>query len=156
MAQRAPKPLTSKQLLEKIGLTDGRLDPALTLDGLGDEGGLDGDLVPLLLDRFHQLTKVRHDLQPGIIVGWKPGLRNRKWPRQDEPAVVVERLPEPVFDTDETGSTYFREPLDVILGVFIDTPEHRGDFLVFHANSQRYQPWPNQGQEQGDGDHDHA
>ena len=140
MGHRDKKPLSSKQLLEKIGLADGQLDPSLTM--LDDECDLEGDLAPLLRERYRQLKQVRHDLQPGMIITWKPGLKNRRWPREDAPAVVIERLDAPVYDTDETGSTYFREPLDMIVGLFLDSGEHRGEFLVFHANSQRYQPWP--------------
>lgn len=143
MPPRGPKQLTSKQLLEKIGLTNGKIDPTMTLET--DEGDLEGDLVPLLLERYHQLAQVQYDLQPGTIVTWKPGLKNRRWPRIGVPAVVVQKLDPPVYDSDEPGSTYFREPLDLILGLFVDNSEHRGDFLVFHANSKRYQPWPHQG-----------
>lgn len=142
MPQRNRKPMSSKQLLEKIGLADGQLDPELTM--VEEDDFWQGDLGQLLRERYHQLKEVHYDLRPGMVVTWKPGLKNRKWPRDGAPAVIVEQLDVAVYDTDESGSTYFREPLDMIVGFFLDSGEHRGDFLVFHANSQRYQPWPGQ------------
>ena len=143
MSGQDKKTLSSKQLMEKIGLSSlGDVLPNPSLDLLDDEAGMEGDLVQLLRDRYHQLKEVRHELRPGAIISWKPGLKNRKWPAYGKPAVVVEILDEPVCDTDESGTTYFREPLDMIVGIFLDSGEHRGDFLVFHANSQRYLPWP--------------
>jgi hypothetical protein len=76
-------------------------------------------------------------LRPGMMAVWKPGLKNRRFPRYGEPAVVVERLDPPILDhEDESGSTYYREPLDMLLGIL-----HRdGDFLVYHFDSRRFQP----------------
>lgn len=141
MSRHDKKLLSSKQLLEKLGLVDGMPDPSLAL--VDDDADLDGDLVPLLRERYHQLKEVRHDLRVGMVITWKPGLSNRRLPLCGKPAVIVEMLDAPLFDTAEAGSTYFREPLDLIIGVFIEAGEHRGDFMVFHANSQRYQPWSN-------------
>jgi len=79
----------------------------------------------------------RNVFTPGTLVQWKPGLRNKKKPRYGEPAIVVEVLAQPVFGkTDESGSAYFREPLDLVAG-FIDTD---GDFVVFHFDSRRFMP----------------
>lgn len=139
MKPQGKKILTSKQLMQKIGITDESSNESHNL--LEEEFELEGDLVPLLLDRYHQLTGVQHVLQAGMIVTWKSGLKNRRWPAYSKPGVVVKMLDSPVFDTDESGSTYYREPLDMIIGFFVDSGEHRGDFLVFHANSERYQPW---------------
>src|SRR3546814_18199340 len=57
------------------------------------------------------------DLRPGMLVQWKPNLKNRKSPEYGKPAIVIEMLSPPVIDgTFESGSTYFREPLDIIIG----------------------------------------
>jgi hypothetical protein len=142
MHRNDKKILSSKQLMEKIGLNKlGASMPNQSLDLLDDDADMGGDLVPLLRERFHQLKEVRHTLRAGMIVTWKPGLKNRRCPAYGAPAVALEILSTPLHDTDEAGSTYFREPLDIIIGLFLDSGEHRGDFLVFHANSQRYQPW---------------
>jgi hypothetical protein len=133
------KRLSSKQLLEKIGCN---ALPYTSLGLLDDDEGLDGDLTFSLRERYHQLKIVKHTLRPGMVVTWKPGLKNRRWPDYGEPCIVVSILDTPVFDTDEAGSTYFRESLDMTVGIFIDKRKHRGEFYVFHGNSERYQPWP--------------
>ncbi|WP_172202787.1 hypothetical protein [Niveibacterium sp. COAC-50] len=77
--------------------------------------------------------------KPGMLVRWKPGLRNKRWPQYNEAAIVVAVLPEPILDdTKDAGFTYFREPLDVILGV--RDPDH--DLLLFHFDSRRFEPLP--------------
>jgi len=69
----------------------------------------------------------------GDIVRWKKGLKNKRIPEYDLPAIVVEILDKPIFDEKaEVGSTYYREPLDIILGVII-----KNEFLTFHYDSRR-------------------
>jgi hypothetical protein len=131
--------LSSKKLLEIIGLSEG--SPDFSADLLDEENDLNGDLVPALQEHYRQLKGVHHEIRPGMILTWKPGLKNRKWPGYGEPCVVVEVLETPVCDTDEAGSTYYREPLDMVIGFFLESGKRRGEFLVFHANSERYQPW---------------
>ena len=78
-------------------------------------------------------------LRPGMLATWKPGLKNRRFPRYGEPVVVVALLDAPIADPEhDSGSPYFREPLDLLLGVV------RGDdreFLVYHADRRRFQPY---------------
>ena len=61
------------------------------------------------------------------------------------PVVVVALLDAPIVNPDqESGSPYFREPLDLLLGVV------RGDdreFLVYHADRRRFQPAERDGAE---------
>lgn len=79
----------------------------------------------------------RHDFKPGQLVCWKPELKNRKYPAYGECGVVVKILPEPVTDTgNDSGSPYFREPLDIVLG-FLDGD---GDFITYHFDSRRFAP----------------
>lgn len=136
------KQMSSKQLLDQIGFG------ALTESPLGlmdEEEGMEGDLPAMLRERYHQLKEVKHMLQPGMIVTWKPGLKNRRVPSYGKPGIVVSMLEAPVFDTEESGSSYFREPLDMLIGVFIETGQHRGEFMVFHSSAERYQPWNGEG-----------
>jgi hypothetical protein len=78
----------------------------------------------------------------GDLVTWKPGLKNRRVPLNGQPAVVVAVLDEPLLDSEEeSGSTYFRDPLDIVLGVIWDKDPGRGDFVTFHFDSRRFQPW---------------
>ena len=86
-----------------------------------------------LQELYKSLTAAEPQLTPGQIVEWKPGLQNK---RSTGPFVVVEVLDPPRKNSeDSTGSPYFCEPLDVILGSVADD----GDFLCFHYDSRRMQ-----------------
>jgi hypothetical protein len=143
MSRKERKELSSKELLEKIGFTTDLSD--VSSDLLAEDiDGLEGDLVSLLRERYTSLKDDRHIVRPGMVLRWKPGLKNRRLPAYDKPCIVLEVLAAPVYDNGEPGSTYFREPLDMIVGLFLDEGEHRGDLLAFHACSERYQPWPDE------------
>ena len=47
----------------------------------------------------------------------------------------MRRIEEPVYDSrEQAGSTYYRESLDVILGLF----DKDNDFVTFHFDSRRF------------------
>lgn len=87
------------------------------------------------LREMKALFDVKHTFQANDIVMWKPNLKNRSIPEYNEPVIVLEVLETPVFDESETGSTYFREPLDIILGVLAE-----GELISFHYDSRKFQP----------------
>src|SRR3546814_14189883 len=62
---------------------------------------------------YHRLHDGREmDLRPGMLVQWKPNLKNRKSPEYGKPAIVIEMLSPPVIDGPfDSGSTYFREQI---------------------------------------------
>ena len=135
---RKHQPLSSRDLLARIGLTED--GPS---DLLGDEplDDLTGDLGAALLARYH-LFNQRHHFAPGALVTWKPGLKNRRWPSYGRPAVVLEVLAAPTMDSDlDSGSPYFNEPLDLILGLFLEGGSARGELAAWHFDSRRLQPW---------------
>ncbi len=130
------------------------LDPKVKalLDNLDLDGGDDLLAEPpeearehlrALLERLENGRE--RALRPGMLAVWKPGLKNRRFPRYGEPVVVVALLDAPIVNPDqESGSPYFREPLDLLLGVV------RGDdreFLVYHADRRRFQPAERDGAE---------
>lgn len=81
------------------------------------------------------LTK--NHFQSGDLVRWKMGLKNKKLPEEDASAIVIEVLDQPVFDDEKnSGTTYFREPLDVVIALLDDD----GDFLTFHVDGRRFEP----------------
>ncbi|WP_157681827.1 hypothetical protein [Microbacterium pygmaeum] len=93
-----------------------------------------------LVEQFHALS-ARESFRPGDLVVWKPRLKNRVHPAYDEPAVVVEVLETPVVNAEvDPSSTYFREPLDIVLGFLDDEDE----ILVYHYDSRRFAKAPNQ------------
>ena len=130
--------LSSRELLAQIGLgEEGRID-LLDDEPLED---LRGDLGAALRERYQALIR-QHGFAPGDLVTWKPGLRNHRVPRYQQPAVVIEVLAEPLHDLEwEVGSTYFREPLDLVLGVIWEADPGRGELMTFHFDSRRFQPW---------------
>jgi hypothetical protein len=125
-----------KALLENLHLEDG-----------GDE--LLAEPVEDAAHRLRALYRRLHDgreraLRPGRLAIWKPGLKNRRFPAYGQPAIVVEVLDPPVLDHEMgSGAPYFREPLDLLLGIL--HPE--GDFLVYHFDSRRFQPLEDDGAE---------
>ncbi|MEG4442727.1 hypothetical protein QUB47_27915 [Microcoleus sp. AT9_B5] len=77
-------------------------------------------------------------LEVGQIVKWKENLKNRKLPRKSQPAIVIAILDQPVISTDdESGSPYFLETLDIILGIIVGD----GTFLTFYYDSRRFEPY---------------
>jgi len=73
--------------------------------------------------------------QPGDLVQWKSGLKNKRLPKADQLGVVVEMLPSPITDEDKGASgSYFMEPLDMKVGLI----DEDGDFVVFHYDSRRF------------------
>lgn len=128
---------SSRELLNRLGLSadsppvvdDEELDPFAS------------DLAPVLRERYQALVR-RHPFAPGDLVTWKTGMANCRAPKPGQPAIVVEVLATPVMDSEQnSGSTYFREPLDLVLGVIWDDGPTRGSFITFHFNSQRFEPY---------------
>lgn len=77
-------------------------------------------------------------LEVGQIVKWKEHLKNRKLPHKNQPAIVIAILDKPVISTDdESGSPYFLETLDIILGIIVEN----GTFLTFYYDSRRFEPY---------------
>lgn len=87
---------------------------------------------------YDKLIDSRIDFREGDIVEWKTGLKNKRYPDYGMPAIVVELLGEPLYDnTRDSGSSYFREPLDCVLGLFGDD----GDFVTFYFDSRRFRKY---------------
>jgi hypothetical protein len=79
-----------------------------------------------------------HQFTAGQLVTWKKGMKNRRSPDYGEPAIVIEVLTSPLINPgDESGTPYFREPLDIIIG----TLDSDGDLLCFHYDSRRFEPY---------------
>lgn len=139
MNPKKTTPLSSRELLAKIGI-DEDAPESLLFDEDTPDSSL-ADLAAALRERFRSLN-ARQRFQPGDVIGWKAGLKNRRWPTYGKPAIVVEVLDPPILDTEkDSGDAYFREPLDLALGVFIEEGAHRGDFVVWHFDSRRLQTW---------------
>jgi hypothetical protein len=94
-----------------------------------------------VLRRRVSLLLVSHQFKVADLIRWKEGLKNKKRPGYGQPAIVVEVLQEPVLDEAEgAGSAYFREPLDLIIGLL----DPDGDFSTYHADGRRFEPYVSQ------------
>jgi len=108
-----------------------------------DRRGKENDLVEQAknLKAALEQLQTRHKFRVGQLVQWKRCMKNRRRPSMGEPAIVVEVLEEPVFDTSPENSgaatPYFREPLDIQLGIL----DEDGDFSTFHFDSRRFEPF---------------
>lgn len=77
-------------------------------------------------------------LQPGMLAQWKAGMKNRKTPDYGEPMMVVEVLEQPIIDTTfDSGSVYFRERLNLVLGFL----EEDGSFSMLHYDARRFESY---------------
>ena len=82
------------------------------------------------------------DFKVGDIVVWRSGLKNRSFPEYGTPAIVVEVLSPPLMDESaDSGSTYFREPLNLRLGII----DEKGDFLTFVYDGRRFEHYRDAG-----------
>jgi hypothetical protein len=80
-----------------------------------------------------------HSFREGQLVKWKEGLKNKMLPRTNEPAVVIKILDTPIFEENENAaSPYFKEPLDLIIGIFDEEIE---SLILFHVDKRRFQPY---------------
>lgn len=139
-AGRNDKSLSSRELLQRIGLDADGAPPNLLLDDEWEPSPLES-LAQALGERFQSMG-ARETFKPGDLVRWKPGLQNRRYPAPGKIAVVMEVLAEPVLDTErDSGCAYFREPLDLVLGLFVEEGENRGNFLCWHFDSRRLERW---------------
>ncbi|MDD2815986.1 MAG: hypothetical protein PHP00_09645 [Thiotrichaceae bacterium] len=83
--------------------------------------------------------RVTHKFKINDRVQWKKGLRNKKRPLEEQTAIVMEVLKKPLLDHEkETGSPYFREPLDLALAML----DEDDDLVVFYYDSRRFEPVP--------------
>jgi crotonobetainyl-CoA:carnitine CoA-transferase CaiB-like acyl-CoA transferase len=87
-----------------------------------------------LRERFLQ----PQNIEVGQVVKWKTGLKNKRLPKVGQPAIVMEVFEKPITpDERDSGSPYYLEPLDLILGV---VDEDR-DFVTFYYDKRRFEPF---------------
>ena len=99
---------------------------------------LSNENVKVLLQGLLRAFAVTHNFEPGSFVRWKPGLKNRKFPEYDQPAIVVKVLAIPLISEEtDSGSPYFQEPLDLVLGILDDENE----FGSFYFDKRRFEPF---------------
>lgn len=90
------------------------------------------------LTQIATMMDVKHNFSVGQLIKWKAGLKNTKFPQYGEPVIVRKVLDIPIkCSTVDTGSPYFCDQLNIIIGTIASD----GDFLEFHADGRRYEPF---------------
>jgi hypothetical protein len=133
--------LATTKLQQEVGkdVSDEALNALLSefMEAKESQHSSPGDVMERLLNRYNALS-ITSEFKPGQLVRWKSGLRNRRRPRYNEPAIVVAVIEAPIITGEsDSGSTYFREPLDIVLGLL----DSDGDFLCFHYDKRRFEAW---------------
>lgn len=134
MSMMSGEPNSMAELLEKVEL----LKKLVEQDSENEEEKSYGEEhLATLRDAFDSFLE-KEDFKVGQIVKWRKDLNNRKLPRQNQPAIVVKVLDEPITSTDkESGSPYFLEKLDIILGVMYED----GTFITLYYDSSRFESY---------------
>jgi len=85
------------------------------------------------------LLNEKHEFKVGDFVVCKdPTMANKNDMGPDDIKIVVEVYDEPLFDhSQNAGSVYFHEPLDLVLGEF----QKEGIFICYHHDSRRFKPY---------------
>jgi len=120
-------------------LSPSKLEEVLTvLNETVIEKQYNADDCQKLIEVYQKLLEP-HEFKVGDLVKWKQGLKNKKLPYINQPTIVIQLLKEPLIDRldEDAGSSYYREPLDIILGLFDDKDE----FLMFHYDKRRFEPY---------------
>ncbi|NJL99048.1 MAG: hypothetical protein HC924_09650 [Synechococcaceae cyanobacterium SM2_3_2] len=90
------------------------------------------------LKELYESFSFQHVFSEGSLIQWKPNLKTMRKPYYNEPGIVIKVLDEPIYrDLEDSESVYFREPLDLIVGL-IDNDD---DFIVLHFDSRRFMPF---------------
>lgn len=103
-------------------LLDNKMMRKLTLEVIEEFNEREQHMTPqkqaeILKMQYKGFTANR-DYQEGDLVCWKTGLKNRRRPEYREPVIVLEILEKPKYDnSDDAGSPYYMEPLNVRLGL---------------------------------------
>jgi hypothetical protein len=100
------------------------------------ESSLDGKQTIVYDQKVKLFLTEEPPIEPGDLVTWKNGLKNKKYPPENTPVCVIDVLSSPAIKDDrDSGSPYFREPLDLILAVADDD----GDLMLYHYDRRRFQ-----------------
>ncbi len=75
------------------------------------------------------------DFQPGDMVRWKSGLKNKRLPAEKQPAIVIHQLSEPLIADKDSGTPYFQEPLNLVLAF----TSKEGELVTFYYDKRRFE-----------------
>lgn len=89
--------------------------------------------ISLALDLLNE-ERSHERFTPKDRVSWKWGMKNKAVPLDRQTAVVLQVREDPIIDNTQTpSSTYYEEPLDVLVGVYT----HEGIFRELWIDGRR-------------------
>ena len=92
--------------------------------------------ISVLKQKVSSFLMASPEFKPGDVVRWKKGLKNKKYPKEGQLCIVIEEMKDPIIqDSRESGSPYYREPLDLILALLDDD----SDLVFFHYDKRRFE-----------------
>ena len=120
---------------------DGELDIDAILNAANrrnredDEPPVDVGLLVDCVDRYNRTF----NFQPNDLITWKPNMRYRRFPANNQPCVFVRWLDQPIINEVESnsGAIICLDRVDMEYGIL----DEDGDFIVYVSNSNRMMPW---------------
>jgi len=101
-----------------------------------DSNELLGADTDVLKQKVNAFLADSDKFKPGDIVRWKKGLKNRKYPKENQSCYVINVLENPIIqDARDPGSPYYREPLDLVLALL----DEDSDLVLFHYDKRRFE-----------------
>jgi len=92
--------------------------------------------ISALKQKVSFFLKTSPEFKHGDVVRWKKGLKNKKYPKEGQPCIVIEEMKAPIIqDSRDSGSPYYREPLDLVLALLDDD----SDLVIFHYDKRRFE-----------------
>lgn len=138
---------TRKEIQEKDGLDFTSVLESDDHEGASAEGALvpididsdtEAEIIARLKECAASFTERKYAFKPGDIVRWKKNMKNKRYPQNGAPVIVVGVMEPPVYDNKaDPGSSYFKEPLTITAG-HVDKDE---EFTVFHYDGRRFEPY---------------
>lgn len=93
-------------------------------------------VLPRLAEAYRVLKSDEVGLEPGDMVIWREGLKNKRYPDYGEAAVVLDVLDSPVVDLEnDIASQYYGEELNTRIGFF----DEDDDFVSFLFDGRRFE-----------------
>lgn len=130
--------LTGNEELRKklFELLDNPDSPLRRLNVVDESENVENAKISELQKKVSYFLDESFPFSKGDIVKWKKGLKNRKYPKENQPCMVIDVLEEPIItDIDDYGSAYYREPLDLVLALLSD----ESNLLLFHYDKRRFE-----------------
>lgn len=95
------------------------------------------------LTQCFSALSMHNTFAPGELVGYKPGLSNRKIPAGNEPAVFIEYCTDVLPGDEDPSSPYSGDKMDCVIGVILLGDTGKSSFAMYRADSRRLKPYNN-------------